>query len=293
MIDYSMIFVGGTGRSGTTILGEIIAADERVLATQQEVRFITDPGGLLDLYNGLLVPDFALNDRAIQQFEALYMSAIKGGIFWSLLRFLLSKVGISSLRYRNLRFERAVRDSLKKLLRDFYSDLGVKYVNGIWYGSPSFRYSKIYYITNHDEAFIREKVQKFIYGFFTLTSEQNINSHRYFLDDSPTSVLHYKQLNNLFPNSKFVIARRKSANVVNSFKKQTWGNRRTEEDTVKCVQNIDVFITKIVVGENVHFVNYDNLVSRQKQISELNKLSDFLSIPVTEIGKMKLKMNED
>jgi len=288
-----MIFVGGTGRSGTTILGEIIAADEKVIATQQEVRFITDPGGLLDLYNGLLIPDFALNDRAIQQFITLYTSAIQGGIFWSLLRFCLSKVGISSLRYRNLRFKRAVRKSLKKLLRDFYSDLGIKSVNGIWYGSPSFRFSKIYYITNHDEAAIREKIQKFICGFFTLISNHNMNAHTYFLDDSPTAVLHYRQLHKLFPNSKFVIARRSSTNVVNSFKKQTWGKRRTEEDTLKCVQNIDDFINTTIVGENVHFVNYDNLVSRQKQISELNKLSDFLSIPVTKVGKLKLKLNED
>lgn len=47
------IFVGGTGRSGSTVVGYLLGAHPAVWATMpREVRFITDRGGLLDLVYG-------------------------------------------------------------------------------------------------------------------------------------------------------------------------------------------------------------------------------------------------
>lgn len=44
------IFVGGTGRSGTTIIGQLLGHHRDLVATMpKEVRFITDPHGLRDL----------------------------------------------------------------------------------------------------------------------------------------------------------------------------------------------------------------------------------------------------
>ena len=46
------IFVGGTGRSGTTITGRILGAHPSYHMIPFEVRFITDKGGLCDLVEG-------------------------------------------------------------------------------------------------------------------------------------------------------------------------------------------------------------------------------------------------
>ena len=47
------VFVGGSGRSGTTITGQLLSSHARIWSTfPREVRFITDSGGLLDLVLG-------------------------------------------------------------------------------------------------------------------------------------------------------------------------------------------------------------------------------------------------
>lgn len=47
------IFVGGSGRSGTTITGRLLGSHARIWSTlPREVRFVTDAGGLLDLVLG-------------------------------------------------------------------------------------------------------------------------------------------------------------------------------------------------------------------------------------------------
>ncbi len=43
------LFVGGTGRSGTTIVGKVLGAHPDYHMIPFEIRFLTDPGGLIDL----------------------------------------------------------------------------------------------------------------------------------------------------------------------------------------------------------------------------------------------------
>ena len=49
----SPIFTGGTGRSGTSILGDFIGAHPSILRLPYEIRIFTDRGGLLDLKSAL------------------------------------------------------------------------------------------------------------------------------------------------------------------------------------------------------------------------------------------------
>ena len=48
------IFIGGTGRSGTTILSKLLNQVDSVYTIPQEIRFITDPDGILSLKHALV-----------------------------------------------------------------------------------------------------------------------------------------------------------------------------------------------------------------------------------------------
>lgn len=53
MPPHQPLFVGGTGRSGSTVVGYLIGAHPEIWATTpREIRFMTDHGGLLDLVYG-------------------------------------------------------------------------------------------------------------------------------------------------------------------------------------------------------------------------------------------------
>lgn len=66
------IFVGGTGRCGTTVLRRALGAHPDVTTLRGEFRIISDPDGLLDLYHNLThrwTPGRA--NRALHRFEEL------------------------------------------------------------------------------------------------------------------------------------------------------------------------------------------------------------------------------
>ena len=55
--EFRPVFSGGTGRSGTTLVGKILSRHELVLAgNPYEIKFLTGKGGLLDLVDGVPIP---------------------------------------------------------------------------------------------------------------------------------------------------------------------------------------------------------------------------------------------
>jgi hypothetical protein len=64
---FKSVFIGGTGRSGTTIVGKLLARHEQVHAgNPYEIKFLTGKGGLLDLVEGALNSQSRDNSRSTQ-----------------------------------------------------------------------------------------------------------------------------------------------------------------------------------------------------------------------------------
>lgn len=66
------IFVGGTGRCGTTLLRRCLGHSPDVSHLRGEFRLVTDPGGLIDLYDALVVRwTPGRGHQALKRFQAL------------------------------------------------------------------------------------------------------------------------------------------------------------------------------------------------------------------------------
>ena len=82
-MEYSRIFIGGTGRSGTTILYRALGCHENIYALPKEMRFITEPDGVMDLVDAVSTR-YSINQsrEAVYKFERLmrvYMTDPEGG----------------------------------------------------------------------------------------------------------------------------------------------------------------------------------------------------------------------
>lgn len=80
---YPRLFIGGTGRSGTTILYRALGCHENIYALPREMRFITESDGVIDLVDALSTRYSVNHSReSLYKFERLlrvYMTNPEGG----------------------------------------------------------------------------------------------------------------------------------------------------------------------------------------------------------------------
>ena len=76
--DLPRIWIGGTGRSGTTLLYELLRGHSEVHAFTAEMRFIIDPHGVEDLFQSLTSRfSTVVATEALRQFEKLLLSDLQ------------------------------------------------------------------------------------------------------------------------------------------------------------------------------------------------------------------------
>ena len=76
------VFVGGTGRSGTTIAGRLLGHHRDLRATNpRELRFIASRGGVADAYAGLVSPDQVVEALWEHWYVRVKPSGARSGLF--------------------------------------------------------------------------------------------------------------------------------------------------------------------------------------------------------------------
>lgn len=216
-----MLYVGGTGRSGTTVVKRCIAEDPCVASFSRELRWMCDPGGLVDLYQGLVEQwDPYRGTSAVALFEELYRSCWRKTEFGVFARFCLSRIGFSGPKYSQLITKD--RHKMIALKNRFLAELGVTKSRAIWYGSPSLRFRPVFFETERVRAdqFL-SAVNHFVEEIARAEGFQDAN---YLLDDTPYSVLNYHALSRIFPNAKFVNVVRDPFQVAESYARQPWAS---------------------------------------------------------------------
>ena len=126
------IFVGGTGRSGTSVLKQLIGTHPAVFAAPNEAKFLVEPDGLIDLVDALSTHWSPWkSERALARFDRFMRSlSWRGrwaerrvrGIAWRLRR--LRSRDFSLARYSNERLgDRLGREHYFGTLADFLAEM--------------------------------------------------------------------------------------------------------------------------------------------------------------------------
>lgn len=211
-----IIFVGGTGRCGKSVVAECLARHPDAIKLPFELRFLTDPDGIVDFYASSLASwSPYLADKRIKRLgmllTTLAMSPRTSDLYagWQL--------------GKHLPTWKEHVGSLMQSLYDFAYDckwVGMSYKSTFYHAGPPDREDLACILGTFVQAVIRDFLNK--------------HGKSIFISDDTWSVLFARELSELLPEAKFIHVRRDLRDVISSMSKQAWCPSELRQATRYC-----------------------------------------------------------
>lgn len=251
--NFQPLFVGGSGRSGTTIAINLLNRHSQIHASlPREIKYLTSRSGLIDLVYGRPI---GLEEGA---------TGVRNNIFARLLPI----IGKSKLHY----FQ-------KNLHGAWWSEVGKKgKARGLVQGIDEqtlIGAEKNFLANFHSQPEVAAREL-----FHTLSSKQLKSPEiRYFADSTPVNIMQANYLNRIFPEALFINMVRDGRDVALSVANEKWG----PNDPYKALEwwSNRVLKAKLALDQvpqnRALTVRLENLVSRDREQS-LEEILKFLAI---------------
>ncbi len=280
-MEQHICLIGGTGRSGTTILQRIFARHPDV-ADVQEWRFLIDPDGIIDFYTTCQLWSPYHYDLKLKRLESLlkkvgtrhplercYVFLQKIGLVQTISWLMNTEyIGINATAYCP-RFREFAKNLLERLTAFRYA--------GYWTGmnrgwTPEMRYG----------SFPEEERLVAILGDFLRQVIHDVLEHQqvtHYLEKNTWNILWFDKILNLLPEARLVHIYRDPRDVAASYMKQSWMPSHPEQ----CAQMYHDIITrwwqirKNVPSESVFELALESLAAGPEHM--LHNLCDFWGIP--------------
>lgn len=220
------LFIGGTGRSGTTIFKRILQAHSDV-AGIPEYRITLDPGGLLDFYT-TFKHDWTpfLYDQRLRLLKETLLKAAHSNPLAPYYRYAVKKSGLAFNRKAKLeaqyttiglqKYNPKYREQVDHLIEDLTDFSYQASWTGLEFGDhPVLRFAEPPYpkqVAARLGDFYNEVVAEIC---------KNQQSH-YFVDDNTWNTLYFDSILELLPEAKLVHIYRDPRDVVASYMQQIW-----------------------------------------------------------------------
>lgn len=246
------IFIGGTGRSGTSILGDYIGAHPKVLRLPYEIRIFTDRAGLVDLKSALTrnfsqqVARATVNDF-ISFSDALTCAYTAPYLGYNIDKRMKADLGKARSKFLNeillghfQGWDKELRDQLPifqvparlalRLAQDALSRLpvlGASFKHKTWKTFVSYEslpVPKYFPAVEPLAAAIRAFISELFAPMLEITESQ------VWCDATPSNLAYVEDLLDIYPNAKFVHVVRHPVGVAQSMMERRWMPR--DVDTV-------------------------------------------------------------
>ena len=218
----SPIFIGGTGRSGTTIISKMIASHP-LISDVPETRFTVDPGGVYSFISQQDVWSPYKSHESWKELNKMFTSMGEKSLFDDLIS-KVEKKYFSSFNFRMAKrysnnFIPEYAPNFGKILNGFKNEIESFVYSMTWVGQNRFTKNKMTYLTESSEEvmFLTRKFLNEIYHDICL----NQNVPIYF-DTNTWNILNIEMIKRLWPDFKLVCIHRDPYQVINSFSKQSW-----------------------------------------------------------------------
>lgn len=254
------IFVGGTGRSGTTILGDLLNEHSQIRTSNPtEIKFLSNRGGLLDVIFGS--PSLKLLDRK----------------------------KISMLHVRTYR-QRKRRDLDARYLRmqEFKERLWQKWWEidaqpphgpGLHAGIDKEALAQI--ISRFEKSLKGNPSRlgtRFMNDFISAQLDSS-SYEKYWAETTPMNISYARQLLILYPQARFIVMRRDPRDVIASLLTKDWGPTTPLEgiEWIEKRLRSDSFGESFIPDNQLLVVNLEDLVSNSPKES-YQRILNFLKV---------------
>jgi len=255
----SPVFIGGTGRSGTTVLGDLLNEHSLVRTSNPtEIKFLANRGGFLDV------------------------------IFGSMNSQIENRQKISIFHYRTYR-ERAQKELLQRSERfdEFANKIWEKWWEidapaphgpGLHVGIDKKDLQKL--LDNYSKNIKRnpiEQARKFMESFISLQKDHK--GENYWVETTPMNISYSHRLIKLFPKAKFIVIRRDPRDVIASLLTKDWGPNTPLEgiEWIEARLRSDNDALRAVEPNKVLIIHLENLVTNAPEETYL-KILEFLEL---------------
>ncbi len=254
MNDPKRLFIGGTGRSGTSVLYKLLGQNRDIHSFPWEMRFIIDPDGILDMVNNLGENFTSVGAReALFRFERMmkvYLAEPRrppyenfafrryfGMSFYDdCVAAFIDSLTLCSYTGSDYHVEPDIWDTGKLVRCGIALQACWRVVQGkpsqvgpLWLERPQLRVGRYF----QDSADLNRVCAGFIDDLFMHVA--NKSGKCTWVEKTPSNLLSMSGLRRLFPDHLFIHVKRDPRGVVHSFTQQYWAPSRIQ-DTVELLR---------------------------------------------------------
>ena len=228
-----MILVGGTGRSGTSIVKEVLANHPDAASLPFEYRFVIDPDGIVDFYSSFTTTwSPYLADRRLKRLERLLGGLAQEPLHHRLVSHLVGCCNrdgkiLSPGAYHGWELNRHL-PNFERHTRDLMSELVEFSFSACWVGMEGYRlFPRIYHAAPRPREELAQILGDFIRNVIGDLVRQT--GKGFFVEDNTWNVFFARELLELVPEAKILHVYRDPRDVVASFSHQRWSPTNKEQ----------------------------------------------------------------
>lgn len=227
------LMVGGTGRSGTTILTRVLSC-HTALTDVPEWRFLVDPDGLLDFIHSAHFWSPYGYDRQLKRLEGLLRDLGRRSVGASWSRRVES---LDSARARKFtaRYDRIDVSQLSPryhaLVDRLLEELTQFHFEGHWVGMKRFDARRLRY-GSPDIEYTKDCVRRFLRELMIDVCQ--LQGATGYLEKNTWNILFFDRILDLLPEARMVHIHRDPRDVVASFTQQSWMPSEPTQSAVIC-----------------------------------------------------------
>ena len=301
------IFIGGVGRSGTSIVRELFSSNKMVATFPFEYRFIIDPDGIID-YLTTSTNSWSpyIADRRLKRLESFLLRLGKKNNFAYFFGWLIRS---SDLLSKRISADAYHGWELADHFPNYYkhvdiliSELEIFQFPAIWAGADSFKLkSKIKYSPPRSSEELHAIFSRFLTNLFHDMLEKY--GKFVLVEDNTWNLLFINPISKIFIDSKFIHVYRDPRDVVCSFVKQRWMPSNLVQSATICRDLYLQILNNLSVVEEsrVFSISLEELVFEQQvkvplmaDFAGLEACDSMIEFPLSSrsIGRWKRDLNE-